>query len=215
MRTVWRRHGGGLAPCGLALGLAWLTGQNVAPAYGAEWSTCKYFSQLPDDCAGAEQRKYDNLRNYRYQEIDLFAKDALKKVLYVSVYNTTGLNGADETRDSAPKSLAEKLDPRRIAKQYQALAVSTSPPRYWTLDWIADRVGAVRNFDGLDAAWMGNSQAAAAAMSAKAGADAYRYMPAAEPPSKASRKDRPSICSTIPRAGPGSWCPIRTGTFRA
>jgi hypothetical protein len=178
MLTVPKRHSG-LALCGLALGLPWLAGQNVAPAYGAERSTCKYFSQLPDDCAGAEQRKYDNLRNYRYEEIDLFAKDALKKVLYVSVYNTTGQNGADESRDSAPKSLADKLDPKRIAKRYQALFVWMSPPRYWTVDWIADRVGAVRNFDGLDASWMGNSQASASRISPKPGSEAYRYVPVA------------------------------------
>jgi hypothetical protein len=176
MRAVVRRHRGGLALCGLGLGLPWLVGHGVAPAYGAEWSTCKYFSQLPDDCAGAEQRKYDKLRDYRYQEIDLFAKDALKKVLYVSVYNTTGQNGADDSRDSAPKPLSDKLDPRRIAKQYHALAASTSPPRYWTVDWIVDRVGAVRDFDGLDAAWMGNSQAPASRLSAKPSSDAYRAM---------------------------------------
>ena len=100
MPTVGKRHRGGLALCALALGLPWLTGRGVAPAYGAQWSICKYFSQLPDDCAGAEQRRYDKLRDYRYQEIDLFAKDALKKVLYVSVYNTTGQNGADDFPDS-------------------------------------------------------------------------------------------------------------------
>ena len=112
MRTAGKRHEGGLALCGLALFLPWLTGSGVAPADAADWSTCKYFSQLPDDCAGAEQRKYDNLRNYRYEEIDLFARDALKKVLYVSVYNTTGQNDPDELRDSAPKSLTDKLDPK-------------------------------------------------------------------------------------------------------
>src|SRR5271166_2238138 len=100
MPTVGKRHRGGLALCALALGLPWLTGRGVAPAYGAQWSICKYFSQLPDDCAGA-----------------------------------------DDSRDSAPKPLTDKLDPKRIAKQYRALAVSMSPPRYWTLDWIADRVG--------------------------------------------------------------------------
>ena len=62
----------------------------------ADGTACKYFSQLPDDCVGAELRKYDNLRNYRYEEIDLFARDVIKKVRYVSSYNTTGLNGGDE-----------------------------------------------------------------------------------------------------------------------
>src|SRR4029077_13983269 len=117
MPTVGKRRGGwGL--CGLALGLLLLAAQGVAPSQAEE---CKYFSALPDDCAGAQYRKYDDLRDYRYAEIELFAKDPLKKVLYVSTYNTTGLNGGDESHDSAPAPLLQKVDPKRIAKQYQAL----------------------------------------------------------------------------------------------
>ena len=127
MPTARKRHDGGLAVCGLALGLPWLAGQGVAPAYGAEWSTCKYFSQLPDDCAGAEQRKYDNLRNYRYQEIELFAKDALKKILYVSVYNTTGQNDADETRDSAPKPLSDSTQTSQRSRPAGVATPKTGP----------------------------------------------------------------------------------------
>jgi len=172
MPTVKNRRGS-LAFCGLVLGLG-LSAAPIAPtALGDENEACKYFSQLPDDCAGAEFKKFDNLRNYRYEEIDLFAKDPLKKVLYVSTYNTTGQNAGEDTRDSAPKSLAQSVDPKRVAKQFQALSASISPPRYWTLDWLSDRVGAVRNFDGLDAAWMGNSLAPSAA-SAKSGSPAYR-----------------------------------------
>jgi hypothetical protein len=174
MPTVRKRLGGVLTPCGLAIALLALTGQKLAPAYAAESAICKYFSQLPDDCAGAEHRKYDNLRGHRYLEIDLFAKDVLKKLLYVSIYNTTGLNGGDDSGDSAPKALVQKLDPKKIAKQYQALVVGISPPRYWTVDWLADRVGAARSFEGLDAAWMGNSQAPGSAISAKPVSPAYR-----------------------------------------
>jgi hypothetical protein len=151
---------GSVAFCGLVLGLGFLATPIASPALGSESDACKYFSQLPDDCAGAELRKIDNLRNYRYEEIDLFAKDPLKEVLYVSTYNTTGQNAGEESRDSAPKALAQTVDPKRVAKRYQALSAWISPPRHWTLDWLSDRVGAVRSFDGLDAAWMGNSLAA-------------------------------------------------------
>jgi hypothetical protein len=174
MPTVRTRDGRALTLRGMAVALMLLAGQNLAPALSAESTICKYFSQLPDDCAGAEHRRFDNLRNHRFVEIDLFARDALKKLLYVSIYNTTGLNGADESGDSAPKSLLQKMDPKGIAKQYQALAVAISPPRYWTVDWFSDRVGAVRNFEGLDAAWMGNSQAPSSMISPKAGAAVYR-----------------------------------------
>ena len=154
-RRVWR---------GLALAAVSLTAQGLAPSYAED---CKYFSALPDDCARATLRKFDHLRDYRYEEIKLFAKDPLKKVLYVTVYDTTGLNGGDDTRDSAPASLVQNLDPKKIAKQYQALAARIDPPYSWTIDWLADRFGTVRSFDGLDAAWMGNSLAASAAISPK------------------------------------------------
>ncbi len=172
-RASCDRGWGDLASMAVALGLSLL-----APAASAsDRSTCKFFSQLPDDCAAAEQRKYDNLRGYRFEQIDLYAHDVIKKLLYVSIYNTTGQNDGDDTRDSAPRSYAEHMDPKTIAKQYQATAVRISPPRYWALDWFVDRVGAVRNFDGLDAAWMGNGQAAEALFSRKPPSPAYRAAP--------------------------------------
>jgi hypothetical protein len=188
MQTASRGLAGSLTLCGLALGLGLPALRAVAPAQAADSNTCKYFSQLPDDCAGAEQRKYVDLRGHRYLEIDLFAKDALKKVLYVSIYNTTGLNGGDESRDSAPKSLVDRLDPKKIAKQYKALAAAPSPARYWTIDWLVDRIGAVRNFEGLDAAWMGNSQAPASRLSPKPAPESYRATVAQASASKLSAK---------------------------
>jgi hypothetical protein len=173
MPTVGKRRGG-RALCGLALGLLLLTAQGVARSHGQESAFCKYFSGLPDDCAGAQHRRFDNLRGYRYQEIELLAKDPLKRVLYVSVYDTTGLNGGDDSRDSAPAELAQKLDPKKIAKQFQALSARIGPPYTRTVDWLADRIGAVRSFDGLNAAWMGYSQAPRAAASAKPASPAYR-----------------------------------------
>jgi hypothetical protein len=163
---------GAIGLCGFA---ACALLSDIDNASSAEWATCKYFSQLPDDCAGARLLKYENLRNYRYEEVDLFAKDVLKKILYESSYNTTGLNGGDDSRDSAPQSLTRDLDPKAIAKQYQALIVRVSPPRYWTIDWLADRFGSARNFGGLNAAWMGNGLAPAD--SSKPGVKTYRYVP--------------------------------------
>ncbi len=95
MPTVGKRRGR-RALCGLALAAVSLTAQGIAPSYAED---CKYFSALPDDCARAGLRKFDGLRDYRYEEIELFAKDPLKKVLYVTVYDTTGLNGGDDSRE--------------------------------------------------------------------------------------------------------------------
>ncbi len=164
MPTVGNRRGGS-ALRRVALGLLALTASGVGRSRAED---CKYFSALPDDCARAAFRKFDGLRDYRHEEIELFAKDPLKKVLYVSFYDTTGLNGGEDSHDSAPAELAKRLDPKRIAKEYQALSARVNPPYYWTIDWLADRVGTIRSFDGLNAAWMGNSLAPNAAISPKA-----------------------------------------------
>jgi hypothetical protein len=180
--SVARRRA--LKLCGLAI-CTLPTFHGAALADGTE---CKYFSQLPDDCVGAELRKYDNLRNYRYEEIDLFARDVIKKVRYVSSYNTTGLNGGDESGDSAPQPLAHSLDPKGIAKRYQALSVWVSPPRYWTFDWLVDRFGRVRSFGDLNAAWVGDRPAAAAAEPSKSALRSYRYLPVARTAAKGFKK---------------------------
>jgi hypothetical protein len=177
MPTNEARRGGGAARMGFILGLTVVAAEAPSPSSAYDRSTCKFFSQLPDDCASAEQRRFDNLRGYRFVEIDLLARDAIKKIPYVSIYNTTGQNGGDDTRDSAPRSYADTLDAKRIAKHYQALVASMSGPRYWALDWLADRVGTVRDFDGLEAAWMGNGQAAETRLAGKAPLEAYRVAP--------------------------------------
>ena len=110
MPTVFVRRGG-FTFCCLLVGLRFLTGPTAPSAFGAEYGACKFFSQLPDDCAGAELRKFDSLRNYRYEEIDLFAKDPLKGILYVSVYNTTGQNAGEDTRELGAKGDRAKRGP--------------------------------------------------------------------------------------------------------
>ncbi len=142
-------------------------------ATAADRSACRYFSQLPDDCASAEQRKYENLRGSRFVQIELFARDVIKRVLYVSIYNTTGENSGDDTRDSAPADLVARLDPKTIANSFHAAGAVVSPPLCWALDWFVDRVGAARNFVGLNAAWMGNGLAAESRLSAKRPAETY------------------------------------------
>ena len=116
MSTVGRRRIG-RALCSLAWGLLLLAAQGIGLSYAED---CRYFSALPDDCAPAAFRKFDGLRDYRYEEIDLFAKDPLKKVLYVSVYNTTGLNGGDDSttrlRRNWRRDLTRRGSPRNIKR---------------------------------------------------------------------------------------------------
>jgi len=175
MTAIGGRRAVRRALCAFAAGGIAFVGLAATPARAADATVCRYVSQLPDDCGGAFQHKYDNLRDERYVEIDLFAKDIFKKSLYESVYNTSGLNDPEEKKDSAPQPLLQALNPKAIAKQYQALAAAISPPRAWTIDWLSDRVGSARPFGGLDARWVGYRPAAEAAMSGKPAPRAYRY----------------------------------------
>ena len=162
--------------CALAVGLSLLVSHDSPPALAVDATICRHVSQLPDDCGSAVQRKFDNLRDQRYAEIDLFAKDAFRNGFYEAAYNTTGLNGGAESGDSAPESIVQTLNIKALAKQYQALVVQLSPPRYWTIDGLSDRVGAVRSFGGLNAAWMGDRPASMASVSSKPVSKAYRAM---------------------------------------
>ena len=71
----------------------------------ADGTACKYFSQFPMIASARSSGIRQSARLYRYEEIDLFARDGIKKVRYVSSYNTTGLNGGDETAETHRLSL--------------------------------------------------------------------------------------------------------------
>ena len=86
-------------------------------------------ASCPTTAPDAEQRKYDNLRGYRFEEIDLFARDVIKKVPYVSIYNTTGQNDGDDTRDSAPEDYAEHVDLKKVAKKFPGARRPDEPAR--------------------------------------------------------------------------------------
>src|SRR5271155_90817 len=116
MSTVGKSRGGRTLRR-VVLGVMAATAPGVCPSRAEE---CKYFSALPDDCARAGLRKFEGLRDYRYEEIELFAKDPLKKVLYVTVYDTTGLNGGGDSRDSGPAAPAQKLGSQKNAQKKQA-----------------------------------------------------------------------------------------------
>ena len=155
------------------------TGHAVAQDQSAETSRCKFTSDLPDDCLGAKETKFENLRNYRFCEVDLFGEDKAKDVLYNNSYNTTGQNGGDQTRNSCPQALFDKLDPEAIKKEYKAVLVFLNPPRYWTMDWATDYVGRLRDFDGLKAPWMGNNEVPKGMDFGKLSSRAYHYIPVA------------------------------------
>lgn len=109
---------------------------------------------LPPDDAGAELRRFENLRANRYTEIFLIGGNAITKDLQGGVYNTVGLNSSTGTGDSSPQALLDKVDLIALKREYDVLSVYKNGPRLWTLDWVEVMVGKERDFNGLKARWV-------------------------------------------------------------
>ena len=139
-RTM-RRSGGTLAVLAIA---------------GTMFAGC---ATLPDDGKDPKMMRFTNLNNYRYCELFLIGGDALTHNLKANFYNSTELNGATvANRDSCPQAVWDKVDPEKIKKEYDVLAVFKNGPRFWMYDWIELPVGTERDFDGYHGRWMGQVQ---------------------------------------------------------
>jgi len=110
---------------------------------------------LPDDSKEAKVMRFNNLNNYRFCEVWLIGGDALTKDLSGAFYNTTDLNNKANPRDSCPADMWAKVDAEALKNQYNLLGVFKNGPRYWMYDWIDLPVGTERDFNGLQARWMG------------------------------------------------------------
>jgi hypothetical protein len=105
-----------------------------------------------DDGANAKVKKWKNVLDQRYLEI--FVVTGNKDDPKAGCYNTQSLNRGQQTGDSAPQNLVDKLDVKAIAKENNAISAFVNGPRKWCLDWIDIPVGAERDFNGLKAAWV-------------------------------------------------------------
>jgi hypothetical protein len=131
-------------------------------------------ASLPDDGKAATVMHFDNLRAMRYCEVFLIGGDAVTKDLEADFYNTTDLNNAADPRDTCPADLWAKVDPDALKKHYQVLGVFKNGPRHWATDWIELSVGTQRDFDGLQARWMGLVQLPKGVDLHKKGSSAYK-----------------------------------------
>lgn len=157
---------------------------------------------LPDDGTGATLKRYDNTRETRYAEVILIGGDPAMMNLQGNVYNTYGLNDTERTGDSSPDAVLAMIDldalkavwrPRRLPER----------PRLWALGWIEVPSGARRDFNGLQAAWVGKADLSGVNLQQKGGT-AYK-------PTTIERKTEfgfstasRSSSSTTRRASPGS-----------
>jgi hypothetical protein len=108
----------------------------------------------PQDDAGAQLMRFENLRANRYAEIFLIGGNAITKNFKAGVYNSVGLNDSAGAGDTAPQALVEAIDTEALKEQYGVLGVHKNAPRLWVLDWIEANVGKERDFNGLKARWV-------------------------------------------------------------
>jgi len=79
----------------------------------------------------------------------------MTKNLVGAFYKTTALNNKADPSDSCPADMWAKVEPEALKKQYHVLGVFKNGPRHWMYDWIELPVGTQRDFNGLQARWMG------------------------------------------------------------
>ena len=175
---------------GLALGLLSLAAEGAAPSHAED---CKYFSALPDDCARRRASTIRWLARLRYEEIDLFARIRSRNSLYVSVYNTTGLNGGDDFDDSARRR-SSKIWTRRRSPNNTRRFQRGSPLRT-AGRWTGSLTGSAQSGTSMASTRNGWGTAAAprARPQPKAASTAYRTTLPARTAVVGFKKDRKSI----------------------
>jgi len=77
-------------------------------------------------------------------------------------------------RDTCPAAVWGKVDAEALKEQYKVLGVFKNGPRGWANDWFELPVGTERNFDGLNARWMGEVQLPKDVDLKKKGSSAYK-----------------------------------------
>jgi len=111
-------------------------------------------AKLPDDDAGAELMRFENLRGNRYAEVFLIGGNAITRNFKAGIYNSAGLNDDAGTGNTAPQALVNGIDIEALKEEYDVLGVYKNAPRIWTLDWIEVNIGRERDFNGLKARWV-------------------------------------------------------------
>jgi hypothetical protein len=114
----------------------------------------KLSAKLPQDDAGVELMRFENVRGQRYTEIFLIGGHAITHHLVGGVYNTIGMNDPTRTGDTCPQAVLDKVDVDDLKETYDLLGAFKNGPRLWCLDWVEAKVGAERDFSGLKARWV-------------------------------------------------------------
>lgn len=107
------------------------------------------------DGADAKYKRIENTHQVRYIEIFLTGREAKTGTLVAACYNTMFTpKGIPASKDTAPQQLVQGLDFGQLKKEYGLLGASLNGPKLWMPDWAEADTGVVRDFNGINAAWV-------------------------------------------------------------
>lgn len=110
------------------------------------------------DGVGAKSVRVENMHQVRYVEMFLMFRDAKTGSLVAASYNPMfAAKDLSATKDTAPQDLIEGLDYAKIPADFGVLGASLNGPKLWQPDWAEADVGVVRDFNGIKAAWIGQT----------------------------------------------------------
>ena len=110
------------------------------------------------DGPGAKYNRVGNMHQVRYIEILLGGREAKTGNMVAACYNSMFTSkGIPASKDTAPQALVEGLDFDRIKEEHGVLSASLSGPKLWTPNWAEIDAGQERDFGGITAAWVAQS----------------------------------------------------------
>lgn len=108
-----------------------------------------------NDGVNAKSVRVENMHLTRFIEIFLATPDPKTGKLVAPCYNTMFTpDGIPASKNTAPQELVEGLDFAKMKQEYGLKGASLNGPKLWTPDYTDIEMGAVRDFNGIKAAWV-------------------------------------------------------------
>jgi hypothetical protein len=106
------------------------------------------------DGSNAKLVRVENMNMTRYIELFLATKDENDRLVAACYNPMFTSNGIPDSKDTAPQDLVKGLDFDKIKQDYGLLGASLNGPKLWMPDWSEMDAGVVRDFNGIEAAWV-------------------------------------------------------------
>ena len=140
---------------GLALAFASCGDKSVKSEIQTESKDTIVAVNVLNDGVNAKSLRVENLHMTRFIEIFLATPDPETGKLVAACYNTMFTpDGVPASKNTATQELVEGLDFEKMKQEYNLKGASLNGPKLWTPDYTDIEMGAVREFNGIKAAWV-------------------------------------------------------------